>query len=135
LQDEKDHISFNKSDKSALGELLRLANNGQSGETDMYSAFLKLFNAYIDSEETDREFNKMVKKLHPDEKPDKAENPELGEKIEKPVFYTNQEVADMLRISLRKLFSLRRDKKIKAVKVGHHIRFKKEEVERYLEEN
>jgi len=138
MQDEKKNKDYIGSDRATLRKLLRLANTRQQPEeTDIYGALLKLFNTYLEAEETDRQFNALVNSLHPEEKNENKEfeikaevKPETTPKV--PTLYTQDETASILKISLRTLFNLRKNGKINETKVGRSIRYKKEDVERFL---
>ena len=54
--------------------------------------------------------------------------------IKEKLFYTTEEVMEMLRISRRTLQTLRNEGKIGFVKVYNTIRFSKEDIEKFKEE-
>lgn len=138
MQDKKKNRDYIGNDRATLRKLLRLANTRQQPEeTDRYKALLKLFNAFLEAEETDRQFNALVNSLNPKEKIENKEpeikpevKPETTSKV--PTLYTQDETARILKVSLRTLFNLRKNDKIKGTKVGRSIRYNKEEVERFL---
>jgi len=49
------------------------------------------------------------------------------------MYYTIEEVADMLRVSTPTVRKLIKEKRLKAVRIGLQIRIKKEDLDRYLE--
>jgi excisionase family DNA binding protein len=49
------------------------------------------------------------------------------------MYYTIEEVADILRVSPQTVRKLIKEKQLKAVRIGVQLRIKKEELDRFLE--
>jgi len=52
-----------------------------------------------------------------------------------PVFYTTEEVADILKVHVKTVREMIKSKRLKAVKVGKEYRITDEQMRQYVEEN
>ena len=52
-----------------------------------------------------------------------------------PVFYTTEEVADILKVHVKTVREMIKSKRLQAVKVGQEYRITDEQIRQYIEEN
>ena len=52
-----------------------------------------------------------------------------------PMFYTTEEVADLLKISAKTVREMIKSKRLQAVRVGQEYRITDEQIRQYIEEN
>lgn len=102
-------------------------------KTGTYQTLLKLFQQYLDSETTDRDFSALFHKLHPEEKPgiEQKTKPEKSDK-NLPEFLTSKEVIQILRISPRTLFNYKKNGTVHCRKVVGKCLYKKADVEKLI---
>jgi excisionase family DNA binding protein len=52
-----------------------------------------------------------------------------------PVFYTTEEIADLLKVSAKTVREMIKSKRLQAVRVGQEYRITDEQIRQYIEEN
>lgn len=58
-----------------------------------------------------------------------------GADIPAPIFYTTEEVADLLKVHVKTIREMIKSKRLQAVKVGQEYRITDEQIRHYIEEN
>jgi len=61
--------------------------------------------------------------------------PPGGADIPTPIFYTTEEVADMLKVNVKTIREMIKSKRLQAVRVGQEYRITDEQILQYIEEN
>ena len=52
-----------------------------------------------------------------------------------PIFYTTEEVAELLKISAKTVREMIKDKRLQAVRVGKEYRITEDQIRQYIDEN
>ena len=52
-----------------------------------------------------------------------------------PIFYTTEEIADLLKVSAKTVREMIKSKRLQAVRVGQEYRITDEQIRQYIEEN
>ena len=58
-----------------------------------------------------------------------------GADIPTPIFYTTEEVADMLKVNVKRIREMIKSKRLQAVRVGQEYRITDYQILQYIEEN